>query len=510
MIIRSPFRAVSSLLLVLPDSEFAEYCIEAHKLVEREPEILERIDEDLDRYAREKKRLRILDKQWEERNQPALPALEISEEEIDVNKLKLGIGRPRMSAYVVYMFMMGRGYYGGIKGSAGDVFTSESMTMRIFLENQGLTMPSQNSIYDNINTVSNTTRQYILDAQIRMIIDERLDDFKELTFDSTAVSGNVSWPRDSVIMSQLIKRAYHRGKSLHKFGMKDMETRYFPVLIKDIQSLSNKINMESGKPKSAQKRKKYYGKLITEVDKAIKLFDLEIIHIEEEMINVDIKPSCHSRLARLVEMIKDDVVNIKKVREYCNKRIFENVSTPSKDKILSVSDKDVAYIQKGNREAKIGYKPQIGRSKKGFIPGILVPQGNASDSGKLPEVIDDSINRTSVIPDVISTDDGYVNSSIRNKYIEKGVKVFSFSGSKGKKVISEEDWETEEYRKARNDRSAIESLMYSIKYGFDFGHVMRRGLENVRAELLEKVLSYNFCRIIEIRKRKEKPLQKTA
>lgn len=203
MIIRSPFRAVSSLLLVLPDSEFAEYCIEAHKLVEREPEILKRIDEDLDRYAREKKRLRILDKQWEERNQPALPELGIIEEEIDVNKLKLSIGHPRMSAYVVYMFMMGRGYYGGIKGSAGDVFTSESMTLRIFLENQGLTMPGQNSIYDNINAVSNTTRQYILDAQIRMIIDERLDDFKELTFDSTAVSGNVSWPRDSVIMSQL-------------------------------------------------------------------------------------------------------------------------------------------------------------------------------------------------------------------------------------------------------------------------------------------------------------------
>lgn len=510
MIMQFPFRPVSSLLLVLPDSEFAEYCIEVHKLVEREPDILKRIDEDLDHYAREKKRLRILDKQWEERNQPALPELEIIEEEIGVNKLKLGIGRPRMSAYVVYMFMMGRGYYGGIKGSAGDVFTSESMTMRIFLENQGLTMPSHNSIYDNINTVSNATRQYILDAQIRMIIDERLDDFKELTFDSTAVSGNVSWPRDSVIMSQLIKRAYHRGKSLHKFGMKDMETRYFPVLIKDIQSLSNKINMESGKPKSAQKRKNYYGKLITEVDKAIKLFDREIIHIEEEMNNVVIKPSFHSRLARLVEMIKDDVVNIKKVREYCHSRIFENISTPSKDKILSVSDKDVAYIQKGNREAKIGYKPQIGRSKKGFIPGILVPQGNASDSGQLPEIIDDSIKRTSVMPDVIGTDDGYVNTSIRNKYIEKGVKVFSFSGAKGKKVISEGDWETEEYRKARNDRSAIESLMYTIKYGFDFGHVMRRGLENVRAELLEKVLSYNFCRIIEIRKRKEKPLQKTA
>lgn len=510
MINQSPFRAVSNLLLILPDSEFAEYCIEAHKLVEREPEILKRIEEDLDHHAREKKRLRVLDKQWEEGRQATFPTMQIREEEIDANKLKLDIGRPRMSAYVVYMFMMGRGYYGGIKGSAGDVFTSESMTLRIFLENQGLTMPSQNSIYDNINAVSNATRRYILDAQIRRIIDERLDDFKELTFDSTAVSGNVSWPRDSVIMIQLLKRAYQRGKNLHKFEMKDIETRHFPVLFKDIQSLSNKINMESGKPKSTQKRKKDYEKLIIQVEKALELFDREIMHIEEEIKNVVIKPSCYLRLVRLVEMIKEDVSNIKKVKEYCHKQIFNNISTPSKDKVLSVSDKDTSYIQKGNREAKIGYKPQIGRSKKGFITSMLVPRCNAADSGKLEEMIEDSIKRTSVIPDLISTDDGFVNSSIRNKYIEKGVKVFSFSGAKGKRVILEEDWETEEYRKARNDRSAIESLMYTIKYGFDFGHVMRRGLENVRAELLEKVLSYNLCRIIEIRKRKYMLLLKTA
>src|SRR3989337_1616810 len=144
MVMRFPFRPVSSLFLILPDSEFAEYCIEAHKLVEREPEILRRIDEDLDHHAREKKRLRILDKRWEEKRQGTFLTMEISEEEVDADELKLGIGRPRMSAYVVYMFMMGRGYYGGIKGSAGDVFTSESMTLRIFLENQGLTMPGAN------------------------------------------------------------------------------------------------------------------------------------------------------------------------------------------------------------------------------------------------------------------------------------------------------------------------------------------------------------------------------
>jgi IS5 family transposase len=306
-----------------------------------------------------------------------------------------------------------------------------------------------------------------------------------------------------MILSQLIKRIFSRGKSLNKFEIEDIKDRYFVPLIKEIQCLSNRINMESGKPKSKKNRKKHYKKLLNAVEKALKLFEKEIAAIELRVGKTSLKPSKYSKLLRLVEMMKLDMENIRKVKEYCRSRIFENKSTPSKEKILSISDKDAGYIEKGNREAKIGYKPQIGRSKQGFIPAILIPKGNAADSAKLPELIEEALNRTKILPDVISTDDGYVNSDVRNEYLKKGVKTFSFSGSKGKKLISEEDWSSEEYKIARNNRSSVESLMYTIKDGFDFGHVMRRGLENVRAELLEKVIAYNFCRIIEVRNKEQ-------
>jgi hypothetical protein len=37
-------------------------------------------------------------------------------------------------------------------------------------------------------------------------------------------------------------------------------------------------------------------------------------------------------------------------------------------------------IQKGNRNAVIGYKPQVIRSEAGFISAIIVKEGNVSDS----------------------------------------------------------------------------------------------------------------------------------
>ena len=52
--------------------------------------------------------------------------------------------------------------------------------------------------------------------------------------------------------------------------------------------------------------------------------------------------------------------------------------------------------------------------------------------------------------------------------------------------------------------------MSTIKDGFAFGHLVRRGIEAVRDELLEKVLAYNCCRTILIRKRRQDALERAA
>ena len=70
--------------------------------------------------------------------------------------------------------------------------------------------------------------------------------------------------------------------------------------------------------------------------------------------------------------------------------------------------------------------------------------------------------------------------------------------------------ERQENRDARRKRSAVESLMYTIKEGFEFGELGRRGIDEVRDELLEKVLAYNCCRIILKKKRRSEEYRQAA
>jgi hypothetical protein len=95
----------------------------------------------------------------------------------------------------------------------------------------------------------------------------------------------------------------------------------------------------------------------------------------------------------------------------------------------------------------------------------------------------------------------------REEVLHLGIKVVSISGAKGKKLIEAPQWKSQPYRQARAERSAIESLVFTLKEGFEFGEMVRRTHENVLAEMLEKVLAYNISQIIRVRKKLSEPEQ---
>ena len=122
----------------------------------------------------------------------------------------------------------------------------------------------------------------------------------------------------------------------------------------------------------------------------------------------------------------------------------------------------------------------------------------------------DDWDRTGVLPRLVSADDGYTDQSARKDLLEAGVKVVSISGAKGKKITPAEEWDGADYRAARANRSAVESLMFTLKDGYEFGQLLRRESENVRAELTEKVLAYNICQIMRVRDRQARNKQEQS
>ncbi len=493
-----------NLFLPVPDTNLKDVLSDVLKMSRRHPEILDRIRKDQDTLGIKKKKLRQKDEAYFESKNEELPEILNEVEQTEAPPLHLQVGRPRMDAELVFVFLILRGYFNTLSSSESIERLRESITILDYLQNRGLILPGITTIVENVNAVSNETREQIFRAELGLIRSEGLDDFRELTFDSTSVEGNVEWPTDAGILLKIIERLFRCGGKLSKYGGPSLRVWWMLSWISILHTFLFKINSIAGKANSKRKVKRYYRKFLKTSYNALSYLKKELGEMKERTEKLDIKPSNREMLDAIFEQIDEDLAAGFHVIFYSKNRVMNGINLPAAEKILSISDEDAAYIKKGPRPAKIGYKPQIGRSANGFIPVCKVPKGNAADSKEFIPILDLAIENTAVVPSLLSVDDGYSSKSNLADAKGRGVLIVSISGSKGKRITPESDWDSPAYLDARRNRSAVESLMFVLKYVFGLKRFRRRGLEEVRAELLEKVIAYNFCRMSYIRKLRQK------
>jgi hypothetical protein len=484
------------------DSQLNDFLNEIHQIALFEPSIVECIDEDLDLHAKKKKLLRLADAQFLASQTLDLPKLELQLRELQIDKIQLEIGRPRTDAYIVYLFLMLRGFNGGCKDQHARLLLEESITVKLWLEHLGLELPPASTLSDNLNAVSNQTRRLIHQVQLRYIVQGRLDDFQKCFIDSTAVEANTERPTDSTILVRLIARVCTTGSNLHRLDLPDMNPIGLLKQQEELRRLSQQIHFLTGKARAGAKRKKWYFQLIRRVRRLRKrlLRDLETVRRNLEG-RADLPPSRRLMAGEALGLIADDLAALEQAANVCERRIMAEEEVPVAEKIISLSDSDASFIVKGGWNTVVGYRPQLARSGSGFVTALVLPRGNAADSRHLVAMVKEQITNTGVIPAMTSTDDGYSSQEGREEVLGLGVEVVSISGAKGKRLLEAQQWKSRPYRQARAERSAIESLVFTLKEGFEFGKMSRRSHENVLAEMLEKVLAYNISQIIRVRKK---------
>jgi len=257
------------LLLPVPDTDFREYLDEVKSLAKSFPEIITSIDSDLEKHAKQKKALRLADQQFIDNQTPNHPGLAFAESKIIPAELSLQAGRPRMQPLLVFIFIMLRGFLGSVTDKQASRIISESMSLHALLHNLGIEkMPGSSTILDNVNAVTQSTRELILEKQIELVVNERLDDFKCLTIDSTHTAANSSWPTDSGVLIALLGRAYRLGQSLDSFGIHNFKPGWIARWIEEMHKLDFQIALTAGKAKSNGNRKKHYRGLLKRARKA--------------------------------------------------------------------------------------------------------------------------------------------------------------------------------------------------------------------------------------------------
>lgn len=480
-------------------SILADIIFETKCLVEFDPDILSRIESDRDRLAREKKLSRLQDAA--SHSGTPLPLSGASKSpECSSDNLILLTGRTRMPAYLVLVFTMIRAWLGGSKESIMRTMIEESVTISDLLAHYGLKLPGGSTITDNCNMVSLDTLEYIHQVGLRMARKEGLDDFKKVAFDSTAVESQSSFPTDSDIIRKLLFRARRSFELLSKFDLKVQFAQNIELKIEDVAKLATEIALVGRGKKAKKKRHKAYMALYKKAMASRTHLKNGLGRLAEQRSSLKFKASQLKRIDIIKASISDDLRDLKKAINSSKSRIKDSKKVPSTDKILSVSDPSAAMIIKGGRDTIFGYRPQIGRSTNGLITAFSLEEGNTADSTQLLPIVKKHIANTKVTPVSVSVDDGYASKEGLSGCLGiSGITRVSMSGAKGKKIIPEKDYESEEYRELRCFRSTAESTIGHLKQCYGFGLCTRSGISAVRCELMEKVLCFNLRKTVALR-----------
>ncbi len=288
-------------------SEIMEIFQKMTEFQEKFPEILRSIDADLDKYGLRKKVLR-MEKKREMDNLKNGSAWLIRPEATEgVLEHKLQEGRRRMKPEVVFFFMALRGLWGSVSDYASSERIYDSRAIYMILSDNGYKCPGINTIRENLNAVSNKTRQLILECQARHIISECLDDFETIYIDSTDVEGNTAYPTDISILYKLIKRANNIFSAFKLLGLPECSDSWTQTRIEKMKGHLNYMSMQAGKAASKGKVKENFRQFSALAEKVINRFLNEQERIQSWWETVELSPDKRIALDKLWFKLDDDL-----------------------------------------------------------------------------------------------------------------------------------------------------------------------------------------------------------
>ena len=502
-----PLSSAGQLFPECPISEISDLVDEARRLASFSPEILLMIDADRDRAAAAKAEVRRRDLEWV-RTRGCKPMFK--ECEFEREEKALGQGPVRFSAETVLLLVLLRGWFGGFKSQTLRVILRESTTLLQIARSEGRDCFHPSTCIDAVNPLSSETLGKIHKVQLAMAGSEDMDDYSVALADSTAATADSQFPTDSLLLSNLVSRIFHAFDLMEKHAGVTITLGTRVLSWKD-QAIKNAKEIALLPPtrKGARKtRKKLYRRLLETCNKLLVYSQKASSRLETKVDLNSWPPSKAAKIEIIQIGLLDDLERLQTCIEVTRRRVIEGEKVPASDKIFSLSDGGAWMIVKGQRVPVVGYKPQLATSlKSGLVTALILDKGNAKDSTMTVRLLKEHLEMTGAEGVSCSFDSGYAsNKTIKECRELENVATVSIAGSTARKTLGDELYDSPEYQNLRKKRSRIEGTIGHLKQSHGFGRCSRRGLEEVRCEMLEKILSFNARRMTLLRSRKDEAL----
>ena len=173
------------------------------------------------------------------------------------------------------------------------------------------------------------------------------------------------------------------------------------------------------------------------------------------------------------------------------RRVLDGEKVPAEEKVVSLFEPHTDIIRKGGRRVQYGHKVNLGSGPSGLVLDAVVEAGNPPDSARCLPMIERHTGIFGSPPEQVACDGGYASKANLEEAKELGVRDVVFHQKRGI-AVADMASSPKVYGRLRNFRAGMEAVVSYLKRCFGLRRCNWRGLEHFRSYVWSSVVTHNL------------------
>lgn len=360
----------------------------------------------------------------------------------------------------------------------------DSQTSRAFMGyGFGDKIPSRSTLAGNIKKLRAGTIESIGRIVLNMAKEAGVEKGRKVRVDTTTVETNIHHPFESDQMWDVVRvltRSMQQAKQLTGGQL--------TIAFANRTRRAKRRYRGAWNAKTKAKRREQYRDLL-KVTREVIGAARRIANLLEDFSGQTIVAS--AKAARIQGEILRVLALAETLCDTTQRRVINDESVASTEKVLSIFEDHTDVIRKDRRETIYGHKICLTGGASSLILDCVVLEGNPADSSLAVDAIRRQKEVYGRLPRQVALDGGFASKANLADIKDLGVQDVAFSKRRGLEVsaMTKSTWV---YRRLRDFRAGIEGCISFLKRCFGLDRCTWRSFASFKAYVQASVLSFNL------------------
>jgi IS5 family transposase len=360
----------------------------------------------------------------------------------------------------------------------------DSVTYRRFCQLGWNQAPSKSGLAGCIKAIRMETLEKINRLLVGIAQNKKIEDGKKIRVDTTVVESNIHAPLDSNLLWDCVRVVTRLMDDARQIvGAK--------VTFPNRARRAKRRALGILNARFKEKRKPLYRDLLVVAKETLQSAERVIDVIDGAVADASMQLSVQVKAISVRKELTHFVALARRVMSQTERRVLNEESVPSREKLVSIFEEHTDIIVKDHRETLYGHKICLTSGRSTLVTDCTILEGNPADSTLAQQTIDRHIEILGGPPRQAVYDGGFTSKANLDAIKDKGVTDVAFSKARSLPVTDmvRSSWV---YKKLRDFRAGIEATISFLKRVFGLDRCTWRSLPSFKSYVWSSIVAFNL------------------